>query len=183
MKWFNALGLLVVVLIMIPNVFSMIKSKETFVNSGKITKGLDILETIGRIGSMTFIIINIPNTYFGYFMDDGKNIYILVNSLLICTYYLFWIIYIKKISVSKYTYLSVIPTCIFLFSGIMIVSIPLILCSVLFMITHVTISIINSWELDSNSGKKKRLIRSIVISILIVICIIVASVFICQMIK
>ena len=64
MKWFNALGLLVVVLIMIPNVFSMIKSKKTFVNSGKITKGLDILDTIGRIGSMTFIIINIPNTYF-----------------------------------------------------------------------------------------------------------------------
>ena len=49
MKWFNALGLLVVVLIMIPNVFSMIKSKETFVNSGKITKGLDILEIIGRM--------------------------------------------------------------------------------------------------------------------------------------
>lgn len=49
---------------MIPNIVFAMKCKDGFENKWE-NKAVEIIEQIGRFGCFTFMIFNIPNTYFG----------------------------------------------------------------------------------------------------------------------
>lgn len=65
MGWFNYIGIIIFVLIMIPNIFYSIRHKDAF-NNTDINKYIIILEQIARYGCILFLIFNIPMTYFDY---------------------------------------------------------------------------------------------------------------------
>lgn len=145
LNWFNYYGLIAVVIIMIPNIVYAFKHKDSFVNYCS-NKFLIVLEQVGRYGCILFMIFNIPYTWFGFFFAFAEVIYLAVNSALLLTYVLVWIILWNKDSVLRALILSAIPSLLFFFSGIMILSVPLIVAATIFAAGHITLSLTNAFQ-------------------------------------
>lgn len=143
MEWFNVFGLVFIAVIMIPNIIFAVKHKDAFENRNQ-NKTIEIIEQIGRFGCFGFMIFNIPFTWFGWWSDEAFAIYLMVDAVLIVLYCTIWVIYWRKNNVFKAMALSIIPSAIFLFSGIMCRSILLIISSLLFAPAHIFISYKNA---------------------------------------
>ena len=143
MEWFNVFGLVFIVVIMIPNILFAIRCKDGFENRWN-NKVIETIEQIGRFGCFGFMIFNIPGTWFGWWSNEAFAIYLIIDSVLIALYCAAWIVFWKKDNLFKALVLSVIPSVVFLFSGIMNRSILLIVAAVLFAPTHIMISYKNA---------------------------------------
>ena len=143
MEWFNIFGMAFITAIMIPNIIFALKHKEAFENRYH-NKTIEIIEQIGRFGCFGFMIFNIPTTWFGWWSDEAFAIYLMVDAVLIVLYCTIWVIYWRKNNVFKAMAFSIIPSAIFLFSGIMCRSILLIISSLLFAPAHIFISYKNA---------------------------------------
>lgn len=143
MDWINAFGALFVVVIMIPNIIFAIKSKDGFGNKWK-NRWIEAVEQIGRFGCIGFMMINIPGTWFGWWSDEAFAVYLIVDTILVMLYCLIWVICFRKSSVFRALALSIIPSILFLFSGIMSRSVLLIIAAVMFAPSHILISYNNA---------------------------------------
>ena len=143
MEWFNPFGLVFIVIIMIPNIVFAVLCKDGFENTYK-NKAVETMEQVGRIGCFGFMIINVPGTWFGWWTDEAFAMYLIVNALLIALYCILWIIYWKKNGIFRALALSIIPSVVFLISGIMSRSILLIVAALLFAPAHIFISYQNA---------------------------------------
>lgn len=143
---FNPWGFLFLSIIMIPNIIFAIKNKEAFENSiqKKWFKILEIFEQIGRYGCFFCMMFNISGTYFGFSSNFSFRIYLIINGILIFSYCLIWITHFRKNNLFRGISLSVIPSIIFLFSGIISKSILLINFAIIFAPCHIAISILNT---------------------------------------
>ena len=142
MSWFNYYGLIAVAIIMLPNIISAVVDKSTFENKYN-SKAMLILEQIGRYGCMMFMIFNIPYTYFDFWFTHALIVYLTINGVLLVLYILGWLVFRKGRNTVKMLWLSIIPTTLFLFSGVMLLSVPLIILAVIFGIGHITVSYMN----------------------------------------
>ena len=143
MGWFNVFGLIFIVVIMIPNVVFAIKRKDGFDNKWD-NKFVEFIEQAARFGCFGFMIFNIPGTWFGWWSDEAFALYLIVDGILVMLYCAIWIICFKKNSVFRALALSVIPSALFLFSGIISRSVLLTVASVLFAPSHIAISYRNA---------------------------------------
>ena len=143
MGWFNYFGLAIIAIIMIPNIVYAIRHKDGGENA-YYNKSAVIAEQIGRYGCMAFMIFNIPYTYFNFWFNHALTVYLAINGVLCLAYLLVWVITWSKQGKFKALALSVLPTAIFLFSGIMLASIPLIVFAVVFGVCHILISCKNA---------------------------------------
>ena len=116
-----------------------IKCKDGFDNKWN-NKYVEVTEQVGRLGCFGFMIINIPGTWFGWWSDEAFALYLIVETILVMLYCAIWIICFKKNSVFRALALSIIPSMLFVFSGIMSRSVLLIIASVLFAPSHIVIS-------------------------------------------
>ena len=152
MSWFNYIGLIIIILLLVPNIIYAIKIKEELKYQNKV---LDILENIGRYGSMFFMVFNIPYTWMQFYFNYAKYVYIGVNALLVIAYLLIYLIMWKRHNIVRAILISVIPSLIFVYSGVMIGSIPLGCFALLFSVTHIFISV-KSAKLSDDSPKIKK---------------------------
>lgn len=143
MEWLNIFGVFFIVVIMIPNIIYAMKYKDGFENKWN-NKIVETVEQIGRFGCFGFMIFNIPNTWFGWRSDEAFAIYLIVNTILIILYCFIWIICFEQNTIFRALALSIIPSIVFLFSGIMSRSILLIVSALLFAPTHIMISYKNA---------------------------------------
>ena len=143
MGWFNVFGLIFIVVIMIPNIVFAIKRKDGFDNKWD-NKFVEFIEQAGRFGCFGFMIFNIPGTWFGWWSDEAFALYLIIDGILVMLYCAIWIICFKKNSVFRALALSVIPSVLFLFSGIISRSVLLTVASVLFAPSHIAISYRNA---------------------------------------
>ena len=140
---FFVYGLVIVLIILVPNVVFALCNKEGFENLWH-NKAVEILEQIGRFGCMIFMFIVIPEVSFP--SDESFALYIIVNMALVLLYCLFWILFFKKNHIVRAVLLSVIPAVIFLFSGFISGNIPLIITALIFAPCHILISVKNVTE-------------------------------------
>ena len=143
MKWFNAPGLIFIIVIMVPNIIFAMKCKDGFENKWSCPP-VEIIEQIGRFGCFGFMIINIPGTCFGWWFESAYSVYLIIDAFLTALYCLIWAVCWKKNSVFRSLALSIIPSVLFLFSGIMTRSVLLIITSLLFAPSHILISYKNA---------------------------------------
>ena len=143
MEWLNVFGLVMVAVIMIPNMLFAMKCKDGFVNKWN-NKSVETVEQIGRFGCFGFMIINIPGTWFGWWSDEAFAVYLVVDAVLVTLYCVIWAVCFRKSSVFRALALSIIPSVLFLFSGIMSRSILLTIAAVLFAPSHILISYQNT---------------------------------------
>lgn len=142
MDWFNYYGLAVMAIIMIPNIVYAVKHKDGA--GGYSNKAVIVAEQIGRYGCFVLMIFNIPYTYFDFWFEHSLTVYLAVNGGLCLAYLIFWVICWNQNGKLKALSLSVIPSCVFLFCGIVLANIPLIVFAVVFAATHITISYKNA---------------------------------------
>lgn len=140
---FNYYGLIIIVLILLPNIAFAALNKDGFKNAYE-NKPLEICEQIGRFGCFILMIVNVSYTYFGFRFNCALAAYLAVNGALTFVYLLGWIVLWKKPGVLRALLLSITPSAIFLFSGVMLTNVPLSVLAVLFAITHITLSYKNA---------------------------------------
>lgn len=150
MTFINIFGLLFVVLILIPNIIyairmSRLNGKEGFTNHWH-NKIIEVLEQIGRFGCMGFMIFLIPGVEFGFPSGGTFVLYLIVNSCLILAYWFIWMICFRKNTMFRALALSVIPSVIFLLSGITSRYVPLMIAALIFAPCHILISCKNVTE-------------------------------------
>ena len=143
MEWINVFGAVFIVVIMVPNIIYAVKCRDGFENKWS-NKGVEIIEQIGRCGCFGFMVVNIPGTWFGWWSDEAFAVYLIVNVILVLLYGTIWIICFKKNTVFRALALSVLPSLIFLFGGIMSRSVLLIVSAVIFAPCHILISYKNA---------------------------------------
>ena len=143
MEWLNVFGLVMAAVIMIPNILFAMKCKGGFVNKWN-NKSVETVEQIGRFGCFGFMIINIPGTWFGWWSDEAFAVYLVIDAVLVTLYCVIWAVCFRKSSVFRALALSIIPSVLFLFSGIMSRSILLTIAAVLFAPSHILISYQNA---------------------------------------
>lgn len=143
MEWLNVFGLVMVAVIMIPNILFAMKCKDGFVNKWN-NKSVETMEQIGRFGCFGFMIINIPGTWFGWWSDEAFAVYLVVDAVLVTLYCVIWAVWFRKSSVFRALALSIIPSVLFLFSGIMSRSILLTIAALLFAPSHIMLSYQNA---------------------------------------
>lgn len=144
MNWINIFGIIVVVLMLIPNIIYAIVVKD---QKNKCTnRVMNILEQIGRYGCMILMILNIGIPEFGYYAVGAFLVYLFGNVILILAYWIVWMFYFKKQTYGKQMALAVIPTCIFLLSGVMLLHWLLIIFGIIFGIAHIYVTSQNRVE-------------------------------------
>ena len=139
MSWFNLFGLVAMVIIMIPNIVFAAKRKDGFDNIYQ-NQAVIILEQIGRYGCIVTMIFNVPFTVFGFCSDIAFTVYIVVNAALILVYCIIWIVCFRKNSLFRAIALSVLPSAVFLISGILCRSVLLTIFALIFAPCHITLS-------------------------------------------
>lgn len=149
MNWFNYYGLVIMVILMIPNIIYAATHKNEFASSYN-NKIVIIAEQISRYCCFGLMIFNIPYTYFNFWFNHAFIVYLSVNGCLCFLYLLFWILLWNKKGKLKALSLSIIPSSIFIFSGITLASIPLIVFAIIFSANHILISYKNA----VNNNKK-----------------------------
>lgn len=139
MEWFNVFGLIFMAVILIPNILFAVKCKDGFENKWK-NRTVETLEQIGRFGCFGFMIFNIPGTWFGWWSDEAFAVWLVVDALLVGLYCLVWIVCFRKTGLFRALALSILPSVLFLFSGIMTRSVLLTISALLFAPAHIAIS-------------------------------------------
>lgn len=92
-------------------------------------------------GLAVMAVVMIPNIIYAV---NAIIVYLAVNGGLCLAYLIFWIICRNKSGKLRALALSVIPSCIFIFSGVMLLNIPLICFAVIFAVSHILISYKNA---------------------------------------
>lgn len=139
MSWFNYIGLIIIAVIMIPNIIYAVTHRDGFQNAYA-NQPAEVFEQIGRGGCFIFMIFNLPYTYFGFWFRGALLVYIIVNSLLCVGYLVCWAVFWKKSHLARAVSLSLLPSCIFLFGGVMLANIPLMVFALIFAPCHILIS-------------------------------------------
>lgn len=136
--WINVFGLCIVIAIMIPNIVYAIKFRGA---ENKCTnKTMNVLEQIGRYGCMFLLICNIGKGGFGFGSITAFLVYMIGNVVLLIAYWVVWMLYFIKQNRWKSVTLAVIPTAIFLLSGITLQHIFLIIAAAIFGIGHIYVT-------------------------------------------
>ena len=143
MTWFNGYGLALIAVIMIPNILFAAKCKDGFVNLWH-NRLVETLEQIGRFACFGLMIVNIPATYSGFWMENGLTVYLAVNGALTAAYCVIWAVCFRKNSVFRALALSILPSLIFLFSGVMLLNVPLMAAALIFAPCHILLSYQNA---------------------------------------
>lgn len=139
MEWCNVFGLIFMAVILIPNILFAVKCKDGFENKWK-NRTVETVEQVGRFGCFGFMIFNIPGTWFGWWSDEAFAVYLVVDALLVGLYCLVWIVCFRKTGLFRALALSILPSVLFLFSGIMTRSVLLTISALLFAPAHIAIS-------------------------------------------
>lgn len=143
MEWFNLTGLIFVVVLLIPNIIYAATNKDGFAGEFH-NKFVETGEQIGRFGCFILMFIQPSFVTLGYIYDGAQALYLILGIVLLALYCGGWIVFRKGNSIAKALTLSILPSVLFLESGILTLNIPLIVLSVVFAICHITISCKNT---------------------------------------
>ena len=137
--WINLFGAAIVVLIMIPNIIYAARTKEEEAQV-KVPCFLSVCEQVGRYGCIVLMWLPLLVWKFGFGSTEEFLIYLIGNGVLLLCYYLFWVLYFRKRSLPNAMALAVIPSLIFLLSGMLLRHWLLAIAAVLFGFAHCIIT-------------------------------------------
>jgi hypothetical protein len=133
-NWLNIYGLFIVVLMMVPNILYAIKFHG--MENRCTNKVMIMIEQIGRYTSMFLMIFHIGLAELGFASLKFFVIFIIGNTILMIAYWIIWMLYVKKMMLWKSMALAMIPTAIFIFSGITSRHYLLVIGGIVFGIGH-----------------------------------------------
>ncbi len=142
--WINLFGLVIIVLLLIPNIIYAMKYKG--VSNKCNNRALNLIEQIGRYASMFLMIFNIGIAEFGFSSVEAFIVYAIGNIVLIAAYWMVWLMFFIQPGFARSMALAIIPTVIFLLNGITLMHLFLIGSSIIFGIGHIYVTYQNAKE-------------------------------------
>ena len=144
MGWLNLFGLIIVVLMMIPNILYALRHRDA---ENKCTNRLvNLAEQIGRYGCLFLMVCNVGVAELGFASVGAFLVYLLGNAALLLAYFACWIVYAKKQSLFSALLLAILPTLLFLLSGLTMRHWLLVGFALLFGAAHIYITAVNARE-------------------------------------
>ena len=140
--WFNPFGLFLMAAILVPNFLFARRYPEAFTASQN--KLLEALEQIGRFGCFGFMIIQLPGAVWGFWFPGAQEVYFAYGMVITALYCLIWALCFHRPSLFRALALSILPSLLFLFSGAMLRSVPMIAAAALFAPCHILLSYKNA---------------------------------------
>ena len=137
----NFYGLMLIVLILIPNLIFAMKHPEGFENKWS-NKLVETLEQIGRFGCFIMMVVKTP--WWGFSSAEAFIVYIAVSATLTLAYIVIWAVCFKKSSLFRALALSIIPSVLFIFCGAVSHEYILLALGILFAPCHIAISVKNA---------------------------------------
>lgn len=136
--WLNGFGLLIVILLLIPNVIYAFKHRN---QRNKCTsRGMNVLEQIGRYGCMFLMIFHIGIAEFGFSSIGMFVTYLAGNIILMIVYWVSWMLFFRKASGKIQMTLAIVPVILFLLNGITMRHYLLIIAGTMFGIGHLYVT-------------------------------------------
>lgn len=138
-NWINFIGAVIILLILVPNIIYSMKNKESTPSIPN--KTMTMIEQIGRYSCIVFMWLPLFTWRFSFRSIEELFAYIGGNAVLIVIYYVFWCFYFKERKISTSIVLAVVPTCIFLLSGMLLQHWILAANAILFGVGHIYITV------------------------------------------
>lgn len=145
--WINFFGLLLVILLLLPNLVYALRRKRQEPlpqTAARMHPVWIILEQVGRYGCMLLMVFD-----FGLFsLGFGSVALFLVGIIgcpaLLLLYWIFWAAYLKRETKRRARMLAILPSLLFLVYGIALQHPLLIACSLVFTACHIRITWLNT---------------------------------------
>lgn len=150
MSWINTFGMTFVVLMLLPNIIYEFKHK----GSENLCKNLlmNLVEQVGRYGSMFLMAFNIGILETGLSSKDTFLVWFFAMIALLMAYYVCWIPYYRNARPAFALALAIIPSLMFILSGILQRHWLLLVFAVLFSFGHIYITAYNAIQSPSEHG-------------------------------
>ena len=132
--WINLFGLVIVMIMLVPNTIYTLKFRNQ--KNKCENKIMNILEQIGRYSSMIFMVFTFGQAEFAFTSLGRFMVYFIGNFTLLAIYLIVWILYFIKQKSWKRMTLAIVPSLIFLVSGITLGNIMLVISGGIFAVSH-----------------------------------------------
>ena len=130
MTWVNWYGLAFVAAIMIPNIAFAMTHRDGFENLFR-NRTVEVLEQIGRFGCFFLMVIQPETLCRDDWFTGATQVYLWLGAALVLLYCAGWVVFWREDSVRKALALSILPSVLFLESGILRCYFPLIAAALL----------------------------------------------------
>ena len=141
-SWINGWGAMIVIIMLVPNIIFGIKNPYLENKCENVI--MNTIEQVGRYTSMILMIVPVLVEKFDFKSVFEMIFYIVVTSSLLLLYLLVWFFYLKSQSTNKSILLALLPTMIFVISGILLRHWLLMIAGILFGIGHIFVTLQNS---------------------------------------
>ena len=140
--WINLFGGVLVLLMLIPNIVYAIKNKnEKNLCTNKV---MNLIEQIGRYACIVLMWLPLLVWKFGFQSAFEMLLYLFGNGALLLAYWIVFFRYMRKRSKASALTLAILPSCIFLLSGILLRHWLLVGFSLLFAFGHICVTCMNA---------------------------------------
>lgn len=140
MDWLHVFGLVIVVLLLIPNIIYFNITKNSVVTAKCTNTFMNILEQLGRYACVFFMVVNLGFYELGFKSNESFSLWFIMTGIFIVLYWLGWIIYYKYKRLNTAMFLAIVPGIIFLETGISMSNYLLTISSVVFLISHIYVT-------------------------------------------
>ena len=130
------------VLLLIPNIVYAIKNKGE--KNFCANRFMNIVEQVGRYACIVLMWMPLLVWKFGFASVLDMMLYMACNGLLLAAYWIAFAFYMKRRTVRLAIVLAVLPSCIFLLSGILLQHWLLVAFAILFAIGHIYVTYKNA---------------------------------------
>ena len=140
--WINLLGGVFVILLLIPNIVYAIKNRDQ--KNLCDNKAMNAIEQIGRYACIVLMWFPLFVWEFGFGSVFKMVLYVAGNVALMTAYWILFAVYMRRKTYALALALAIIPSCIFLFSGVLLRHWSLVCFAVLFAVGHIYVTIKNA---------------------------------------
>lgn len=140
--WINVFGAGIVVLILIPNIVYAIRNRDE--ENLCTNRLMNVIEQIGRYACIVLMWLPLLVWKFGFQSVFELMLYLFGNGALLLAYWIVYVLYMRKRTTARALTLAVLPSCIFLLSGILLRHWLLTGFAVLFAVGHLYVTLKNA---------------------------------------
>ena len=140
--WINVFGAVIVILMLIPNIVYAIKNKDE--KNLCTNRLMNVIEQIGRYACIVLMWLPLLVWKFGFQSVFELLLYLFGNGALLLAYRIVFFRYMRKRSKASALTLAILPSCIFLMSGILLRHWLLVGFAVLFAVGHIYVTLKNA---------------------------------------
>ena len=140
--WINLFGAVIVGLMLLPNILYALKNRGE--ENRCANRWMNLIEQIGRYGCIVLMWLPLPVWKFGFRSVAEMVLYLGGNGLLLAAYWLVYARYFRERTLGRALALAIIPSCIFLMSGLLLRHWLLVGFALLFAVGHIYVIVKNA---------------------------------------